>query len=81
MIPVYCINIGEEIHVEGGVQLMQLAVRLADRLPFTPICAHVNNKTENLSYCIYAPKQIEFLDADTPRGAPRLRAFALHAPL
>ncbi len=68
MIPVYCINIGEEIHVEGGLQLMQLAVRLADRLPFTPICAHVNNKTENLSYCIYAPKQIEFLDAGTPVG-------------
>lgn len=68
MIPVYCINTGEQIHVEGGLPLMQLAVRMADRLPFTPICAHVNNKTENLSYSIYAPKQVEFLDASSPAG-------------
>ena len=47
---------------------MQLAVRLASDLPFTPICARVNNKTQNLAFPIYQPKQVEFLSADSPAG-------------
>ncbi len=68
MIQIFCVNTGEYIHVEGGLQLMQLAVRLGDALPFTPICAHVNNKAENLSYSLYAPKRVEFLAADSAVG-------------
>lgn len=54
--------------VEGGTTLMELAGILADRLPFTPICARVNNKTEHLGFPIYQPKQIEFLSASTEAG-------------
>ena len=68
LINIYCKNLGEYLDIEGGLTLMQLAVRLGDRLPFTPVCARVNNKTENLSFPIFAPKQVEFLDAASPSG-------------
>lgn len=61
MIRIYCVNTQCHIEVEGGTRLSELASKLADKLPFVPICAHVNNKTENLSYPIYAPKYVEFI--------------------
>lgn len=33
-----------------------------------PICAHVNNKTEGLTYPVFKPKMIEFLDEKSPSG-------------
>ena len=33
-----------------------------------PICAIVNNKTEDLSYTVYGPKQVEFLDYTVKQG-------------
>lgn len=68
MIKIFCLNTHQFIDVEGGLTLMQLAVRLASDLPFTPICARVNNKTQNLAFPIYQPKQVEFLSADSPAG-------------
>ncbi|MDE6272140.1 MAG: nucleoside kinase [Muribaculaceae bacterium] len=68
MIKIFCLNTRQYIDVEGGLTLMQLAVRLASELPFTPICARVNNKTQNLAFPIYQPKQIEFLSAQSPAG-------------
>lgn len=68
MIKIYCLNTESYIDVEGGLSLMQLAVRLGDALPFTPICARVNNKTENLAFSLYQPKQVEFLPASSPAG-------------
>ena len=61
-------NIAEYVEVPGGTSLMDLASMLAPRLGIDPVCAHVNNKTEGLRYCIYAPKQVEFLDAASPSG-------------
>lgn len=68
MIKIHCLNTDSQINVEGGLSLMQLAVRLGDALPFTPICAKVNNKTENLSFALYQPKQVEFVAATSPTG-------------
>lgn len=68
MITVFCVNTGDNIEVEGGTTLLALGESLSSRLPFIPICAHVNNKTENLSYSIYAPKSIEFLPAESASG-------------
>ena len=67
-IRVYCINTREYLDVDGGTTIGQIADQLAFRLPFKPICAHVNNKTEGLSFTVYGPKDIEFLDASTPSG-------------
>lgn len=68
LINIYCQNTGSYMDVEGGFTLGQLSVRLAHQLPFVPICARVNNKTECLSFPIFAPKQVEFLSATSPSG-------------
>lgn len=66
---VFCTNTNSYVEVEGGDSLARIAARLADPLPFTPICARVNNKTENLSFPVFSPKQVEFLDSNTPSGS------------
>lgn len=65
---IYCKNIGEYVDFQGGQTLMDIYNSLADRIPQRPICAHVNNKTEDLSYPLFAPKQVEFLTATSPSG-------------
>lgn len=61
-------NIDSYIEIPGGATLNDLMSILPEPLPFTPICAQVNNKTQSLSFQIFAPKEIEFLSADTPSG-------------
>lgn len=65
---IFCSNIDQYIEVPGGITLSQIAVMLGDRLGHTPVCALVNNKAEALSYPLYAPKQVEFIDAASSAG-------------
>ena len=65
---IYCKNINEYVDFTGGETLMDIYSRLADRSPERPICAHVNNKTEDLQFPLFAPKQVEFLTVDSPSG-------------
>lgn len=64
-IEIYCKNKGEHIAVNGGETLLEIATRLG----LKPLCALVNNKVEPLSFAVYAPKQVEFLDYSHPAGA------------
>lgn len=66
---IYCTNLGRYISVDGGTSLRRLAVELRDELPFEPICARVNNKTESLEYEVYHPKMVEFLDITSSSGS------------
>ncbi len=68
MIKIFCLNTQKYIEIEGGITLMDLAARLAGELGFTPICARVNNKTQNLGFMLYQPKQVEFLPAESSVG-------------
>lgn len=68
MIQIYCVNTDSTLIVEGGTSLEELALRIKGQLPFIPICAHVNNKTEHLSYSLFSPKRVEFLSADSSVG-------------
>ena len=61
-IEIYCCNVASYFRMSGGDTPADLAERLGDRLGLKPICALVNNKTENLDFPLYSPKQIEFLD-------------------
>lgn len=63
-ISLYCKNTGQYIDVHGGITLQEVADTL--HLPFTPLCALVNNRTEPLCYPVYGPKQIEFPDPVHP---------------
>lgn len=65
---VFCKNIERYLEIEGGTTLVEIAESLRKELDFTPICARVNNKAEDLFYPVFSPKQIEFLKADTPLG-------------
>lgn len=65
---IYCKNIGEYVDFTGGETLADVFGRLRERIGFTPICARVNNKTENLSFPIFMPKMVEFLSFESPSG-------------
>lgn len=65
---IYCKNFDEYINIEGGVSLQTIAERLADRLPFRPIGALVNYKTESLSYQLFGPKMVEFIPRNSEHG-------------
>ena len=65
---IYCKNTKEYITALGGEKLIDLIPRLHGDLQFRPICAYVNNKTEDLCYPLFSPKQVEYLPADSETG-------------
>ncbi|MCH5234142.1 MAG: nucleoside kinase [Muribaculaceae bacterium] len=65
---IYCKNTGEYLSMLGGEKVIDLIPRLKEELPFKPICAYVNNKTEDLCFPLFSPKQVEFLPADSETG-------------
>lgn len=67
-IQIYCVNTGRHLSTEGGETLAEIAGRLGDSLGLEPICARVNNKSEDLGYAIYSPKQVEFVGLASPLG-------------
>lgn len=67
-IKVYITNTRSYVDVEGGSTLLQIAEKLGDELTVNPICARVNNKTEDLCFPVFSPKQVEFLDSTSGSG-------------
>lgn len=65
---VYCKNTETYVSVLGGEKVIDLLPRLRRDLPFYPICARVNNKTEDLCFPLYSPKQVEFISPASPSG-------------
>lgn len=65
---IYCKNTDRYIDVLGGEKVIDILPRLGQTLPFEPICARVNNRTEDLFFPLYAPRQVEFIGRDTPTG-------------
>lgn len=65
---VYCKNTGKYLPIKGGETLAEIYATIADRIPFNPICARVNNRTEDLNFPVFAPKQVEFLPATCDSG-------------
>lgn len=63
---IFCINTDKYVEVAGGETLLSVAKRI--NLPFTPICARVNNKNEVLSFPVFQPKMVEFLPITHPSG-------------
>ena len=65
---IYCTNTDSYVDIDGGESLAEIYSRLSGEIPFRPICAQVNNKTENLSFKVFAPKQVKFLPATSASG-------------
>lgn len=65
---IYCLNLRRYININGGESLYDIYQKLAPEIGFEPICARVNNKTEDLAFPVFSPKQIEFISAQTASG-------------
>ena len=61
-ITIYCVNLQKSVQVREGLTLLEIYRLLGVELPHQVLCTRVNNKTEDLNYCVYNPKQIEFID-------------------
>ncbi len=66
---IYCKNTQQYFPVEGGDTLLDIARAMGSGLAVRPLCALVNNKVEALSYPVYGPKQVEYVDYRHPAGA------------
>lgn len=66
---IYCQNIDAYIDIHGGDSLLDIYRRIAGRLAFTPVCATVNNKAEDLRYYVYSPKTIHFMPRESASGS------------
>ncbi|MDE5709235.1 MAG: nucleoside kinase, partial [Alistipes sp.] len=60
-IRIVCDNLGEEIEVQMGATLQEAAARIAPN-PRPFLAAMVDNRIKELSYKIYAPATIRFID-------------------
>ncbi|MDY3913211.1 MAG: nucleoside kinase [Sodaliphilus sp.] len=67
-IQIFCKNTNEYIDVDGGDTLQDVYDTLSSRLGMKPICARVNNVTQDMHFAIYRPKLVEYLSADTATG-------------
>lgn len=65
---VFVKNVGRYVDFNGGDTLIDIYRDLKDEIADTPICARVNNKTEDLQFPLFSPKQVEFLSASTDDG-------------
>ncbi len=65
---VYCKNLERYLAVAGGETLSEIYSGVSSEIGFTPVCALVNNKAEDLSFSVFGPKMVEFLGADSQTG-------------
>lgn len=65
---VYCKNTASYIEIRGGATLYEIYSQISESIGFDPICANVNNRTENLDYPVFSPKQVEFLSTTSTEG-------------
>lgn len=63
---IYCKNTQDYIDIDGGETLQEIYDTLSARIPFTPLCALVNNKVEEMGFRVFSPKQVEFLPQQSP---------------
>lgn len=61
---VFVKNINRYVPIHGGETLTDIYRSLEGEISFNPICARVNNKTEDMQFPVFAPKQVEFLPAE-----------------
>lgn len=67
-IQIFCKNTNEYIDVDGGDTLQDVYDTISSRLDIKPICARVNNVTQDMHFAIYRPKLVEYLSASTATG-------------
>ena len=73
---IYIKNQDRYVEAAGGCSPLTLIEDGSVALPFRPICCRVNNKTEDLRFPIYQPKQVEYF-SDLSESGRRVYTRAL----
>jgi uridine kinase len=61
-VKVHCLNTDEHKEIPIGTSLVDLIKEFNVKSPYLITNARVNNKTESLTYRVYRPKKVEFVD-------------------
>lgn len=67
-VEIICKNNGKTLLVDEGTALIDIYKKAGVELPYEVLCAQVNNRTRDLSYRVYQPKQVYFADASHIMG-------------
>ncbi len=67
-IKIFCINTSSHHEIKVGSSLKEIYLQLGIELPHLCTGAKVNNRTEGLSYLVFRPKDIEFIDISSSPG-------------
>lgn len=67
-VTIYCKNNHQYYDIQRGTSLNDVYQQIGLELPFPPVCALVNYKVQDLTFLVYKPKDIEFVDASCPIG-------------
>ena len=63
-----CLNNGKTIEVPVGTSLEEAYDKTGLQMKYGPVGVKGNNKVEPMHYCLYRPKQVEYLDLTSPAG-------------
>lgn len=68
LVKVFCKNNGQYYDLPMGTSLSDAQKLIGVNKPYLIVNCKVNNKTESLNYCVYQPKNIEFIDISESSG-------------
>lgn len=68
LITIYCKNTNQYYDVPIGSSLLDIYKVAGEPLRLSPMNAQVNNKTEDLTFRCWHPKDVEFIDITNPSG-------------
>lgn len=67
-VTIYCKNNKQYYDIKRGTTLLDVYHQIGLKLPYPVVAALVNYKVQDLTFLVYKPKDIEFLDASSPSG-------------
>lgn len=67
-VTIYCKNNKQYYDIKRGTALLDVYHQIGLKLPYPVVAALVNYKVQDLTFLVYKPKDIEFLDASSPSG-------------
>lgn len=67
-ITIYCKNNKQYYEIHRGTPLLEVYKQTGLQLPYPVVAALVNYKVQDLTFLVYKPKDIEFLDASCSTG-------------
>ena len=67
-VTIYCKNDKQYYDIQRGTALLDVYHQIGLQLPYPVVAARVNYKVQDLTFLVYKPKDIEFLDASCSEG-------------